>query len=47
MRRKGVFLFQGKDAHFLRVESLCLFDPSGNCGWNGGHGEDHGGELLV
>ena len=29
------------------MEGLCLFNPSGNSGQNGGHGEDHGGELLI
>ena len=29
------------------MESLCLFDPGGNSCWDGSHGEDHGGELLV
>ena len=38
---------QSKDAHLLHVENLCLFDPFGNSGQDGGHGEDHGGKLLV
>ena len=33
--------------HFLRMECFCLFNPGGNGGWDGGHEEDHGSELLV
>ena len=29
------------------MECLGLFDPGSHCGWDGCHGEDHGGELLV
>ena len=39
--------FQSKDTHFLCVECLGLLDPGSHSGWDGCHGEDHGGELLV
>ena len=29
------------------MECLGLFDPGSHSGWDGCHGEDHGGELLV
>ena len=29
------------------MECLGLFNPGSHCGWDGCHGEDHGGELLV
>ena len=29
------------------MEDLSLFDPFGNGGGDSGHGENHGGELLV
>ena len=39
--------FQGKDAHSLCMEGLCLFNPFGNSDRNNGHREDHGSELLI
>ena len=29
------------------MENLCLFNPLGNSGRDGGHGKDHGGKPLV
>ena len=29
------------------MECLGLLNPGCHCGWDGCHGEDHGGELLV
>ena len=46
-REREFSAFQGKDAHFLRVENLCLFNPGSDSGWDGSHGKDHGSELLV
>ena len=31
----------------MRMECLGLFDPGSYCGWDGFHGKDHSGELLV
>ena len=39
--------FQGEDVHLLGVKQLGLFDPFCDSGGDRGHGEDHGGELLV
>ena len=33
--------------HFLSVEHLGPINPIFDCYGNGGHGEDHGGNLLV
>ena len=38
---------KGLDAHFLRMEGFGLLDPFIDSGGDGGHGEDHGGKLLV
>ena len=35
------------DAHLLCIESLGFFDPFINSGRDGGHGEDHSGNLLI
>ena len=51
--RWGVYLggdssfSQGEDTHFLGVEDLGLIDPPFDSGGDGGHGEDHIGNLLV
>ena len=38
---------KGLDAHFLRMEGFGLLDPFVDSGGDGGHGKDHGGNLLV
>ena len=43
----GESLSPFKDTHLLSMENFCLFNPGSNGGWDGSHGEDHGGELLV
>ena len=41
------FSFECEDTHLLCMKNLSLFDPFGDGGRDGSHGEDHGGELLV
>ena len=38
---------KGKDLHLLGMEDLCLINPSFDSGGNGGHREDHRGNLLI
>ena len=38
---------KGKDSHLLGMEDLGLINPSSTGGGDGGHGEDHGGNLLI
>ena len=38
---------KGEDSHFLGMEDLGLINPSSAGGGNSGHGEDHGGNLLI
>ena len=47
MEERELSTFQGKDAYLLCMKNLCLFNPGGNHGRNGGHGKGHGGDLLV
>ena len=37
----------GCNAHFLRMKGFGFLDPFMQCGRDGGHGENHGGNLLV
>ena len=46
MEGRGYFSsFQGKNVHLLHMESLGLFYSLVNGGGDGGHEEDHGGDL--
>ena len=38
---------KGLDAHFLCMEGFGLLNPFVDSGGDGGHGKDHGGNLLV
>ena len=38
---------KGLDAHLLSMEDLSLLDPSVDSSGGSGHGEDHGGNLLI
>ena len=42
-----IFSSKGLDVHFLHMEDFGLLDPFVDSGGDGGHGKDHGGNLLV